>query len=58
MKKFDFSAKAWMGEYAFSVAGTIEVPKDTNPYQAVREHILSDSMYDRVEGVRAEHWSK
>lgn len=53
MKRFDYIAVAWMGEYAFTCAGTIELEKGQNGYVEVRRHLLADdSMYDRVESVR------
>ena len=57
-KRFDYTAKAWMGEYAFSIAGTIEIEKGQNGYVAARENIMSDGMYDRVEYVRKANFSK
>lgn len=52
-KEFGFTATGHMGEYDFSIAGSIEVQRGCNPYAIIRAHLLDDSMYDRVSNIKA-----
>lgn len=56
LKRFDFSAIAYMGEYGFSVAGTIYIERGCNGYATVRSKLLSE-MYDRVCSVKKENFA-